>query len=97
MEPNDFRIIRVRARGLITRTKIPDIDFALNQHVGCQHVCRYCYAGFTCRWRDFLGLLENISPRSFGSSEGSRCSGEGSQIVGEERKGQRCEAWVDLR
>lgn len=45
------RIFKVKAKSIFTRTKIPGAKWVINQYVGCQHSCLYCYAKFMCRWR----------------------------------------------
>jgi len=45
------KIFKVKAKSIFTRTKIPGAKWAINQYVGCQHSCLYCYAKFMCRWR----------------------------------------------
>lgn len=46
-----IKLIKVRAKEIFTRTKIPGAKWAINQYVGCQHACLYCYAKFIARWR----------------------------------------------
>lgn len=45
------RIIKINAKQIYTKTKIPSIDYVLNHYVGCEHACTYCYAKFMCRWK----------------------------------------------
>lgn len=52
------------AKSIITKSKIPTIDFVVNPYTGCQHGCIYCYAEFMIRftghkgekWGDFLDI-----------------------------------------
>ncbi|MBD3193890.1 MAG: radical SAM protein [Candidatus Lokiarchaeota archaeon] len=52
------------AKSIITKSKIPTIDFVINPYTGCQHGCIYCYAEFMIRftghkgekWGDFLDI-----------------------------------------
>ncbi len=46
-----IKIFRVKAKSIFTRTKIPGAKWVINQYVGCQHACLYCYAKFMGRWR----------------------------------------------
>jgi len=45
-----IKIIKTNARRVFTPTKIPGASYVINQYVGCQHTCKYCYAKFMCRW-----------------------------------------------
>ncbi len=45
------KLIKVKAKEIFTKTKLPESDWAINQYVGCQHACLYCYAKFISRWR----------------------------------------------
>ena len=41
-----MKIREVRARTILSRTRIPGIDYCLNPYTGCSHACAYCYATF---------------------------------------------------
>ncbi len=41
------------AKDIFTRTRIPGAKYVINQYVGCQHACLYCYAKFMCRWKPY--------------------------------------------
>ncbi len=45
-----IKVIKIKAKRAFNPTKIPGADYVVNQYVGCQHVCKYCYAKFMCRW-----------------------------------------------
>lgn len=45
------KLIKTRAKEIFTKTKLPGCDWAINQYVGCDHACLYCYAKFISRWR----------------------------------------------
>lgn len=45
------KLIKVRAKEIFTRTKLPGCDWVVNQYIGCEHNCLYCYAKFISRWR----------------------------------------------
>ena len=41
----------VTCRSILSRSKIPDVEYAVNPYVGCEHGCVYCYAVFMKRLR----------------------------------------------
>lgn len=50
---------------IMTKSKLPDSDYAINPYVGCPHQCVYCYACFMKRftghtepWGEFLDIKE---------------------------------------
>ncbi|MGW8271803.1 MAG: radical SAM protein, partial [Thermodesulfovibrionales bacterium] len=43
-------IREVRARSVLSRSRIPGADFCINPYVGCSHACKYCYATFMARY-----------------------------------------------
>ncbi len=45
------KIIKVKAKEIFTRTKLPGADYVINQYVGCEHQCLYCYAKFIGKWK----------------------------------------------
>ncbi len=61
-----MRIVKVKAKRAFTKTKIPGMDYVINQYVGCQHACLYCYAKFMRkwynygRWGDWIVVKENL-------------------------------------
>ncbi len=48
-----IKIIKMEAKKALTPTKIPGADYVLNQYIGCQHACLYCYAKFMCKWYSY--------------------------------------------
>jgi DNA repair photolyase len=42
-----LKIAEIQARSLLNKSKI--FDYCLNPYLGCQHACRYCYAGLFMR------------------------------------------------
>jgi DNA repair photolyase len=65
-EDGQPRIIRIKAKRAFTPTKIPGADYVINQYVGCQNACRYCYAKFMGRfypygeWGRWVVVKENL-------------------------------------
>jgi len=63
-------IIRiVQCRSVLTKSKLPEVDYCVNPYVGCMHRCAYCYARFMMRftnhagdeWGHFLDVKENAA------------------------------------
>ena len=61
-----MHIDTVQCRSILTRSKIPGIDFGINPYIGCAHKCQYCYAvfmkkftGHTEPWGDFVDVKTN--------------------------------------
>lgn len=48
-----MKIIERDAKSIYTRTKLPGIEYTINQYVGCGHRCVYCYARYMSRWKDY--------------------------------------------
>ena len=64
--PSGPRVFAIQCKTLMTRSKIPSIDYAINPYLGCEHACVYCYATFMARfsdikdaWGSFVGVKEN--------------------------------------
>ena len=47
-----MELVKTQAKEIYTKTKL-GCDYTLNQYVGCQHACTYCYAKFICRWKQY--------------------------------------------
>jgi len=57
----------VKAKSALVKSRIYDVDYALNPYVGCEHGCLYCYARFMCKyaktdkeWGDFVHVKINL-------------------------------------
>ncbi|MCP6718191.1 MAG: radical SAM protein [Patescibacteria group bacterium] len=48
-----IRIIKTKAKTIFTKTRLPGVSYVINQYVGCDHLCLYCYARFTARWKNY--------------------------------------------
>ncbi|MDR0762342.1 MAG: radical SAM protein [Campylobacteraceae bacterium] len=56
-----IKVSEIEVKNLISKSKIPSIDFAINPYVGCPHKCIYCYAEFMGKfhkekWGNFLDV-----------------------------------------
>lgn len=49
-----IRIREVTVRQALSRSGLPDIDYALNPYLGCSHGCLYCYAKMYTRAEDVV-------------------------------------------
>ena len=61
-----MEIREVKAKSIITRSKLPDTDYVINPYTGCIHSCLYCYARFMKRftghkepWGKFIDVKIN--------------------------------------
>jgi len=45
------KLIKTKAKSIFTKTKLPGAVWVVNQYVGCEHACLYCYAKFISKWR----------------------------------------------
>ncbi len=61
------RIVFVRVREALSRSGLPDLDYALNPYMGCWHSCTYCYARIYTwyreaaeNWGEVIVVKENI-------------------------------------
>lgn len=50
-----FEVHRIKAKSIYTKSRIPGVDYVVNQYAGCQFACKYCYAKFICRWKPYGG------------------------------------------
>lgn len=62
-------ISHVTVKTLLSKSKIPGFDYALNPYVGCPHQCIYCYAEFMRKftghsepWGEFLDVRHPPAP-----------------------------------
>ncbi len=46
-----MNLIQTQAKEIFTKTKLLGCDWVINQYVGCDHACLYCYAKFISRWK----------------------------------------------
>jgi len=51
-----MNINEVQCKNVLTKSKLPEVDYCINPYVGCLHACVYCYASFMKR---FTGHLED--------------------------------------
>ena len=62
----NVRVREVQVKGILTKSRIPSVDYSLNPYVGCYFGCRYCYASFMRRftghkepWGEFVDVKIN--------------------------------------
>jgi DNA repair photolyase len=46
-----MKLFKIQAKEIFTKSKLPGCDYVINQYVGCEHACSYCYARFISRWK----------------------------------------------
>jgi len=61
-------IQNIRVRSILSKSKLPGIDFVINPYRGCQHACVYCYACFMQKfdghnepWGTYVDVKSNAS------------------------------------
>jgi len=60
------RIVAARCRRALSRSGLPDLDYALNPYIGCEHGCLYCYGRLYVdpeigrEWGEVVVVRENI-------------------------------------
>jgi len=45
----------IKAKTIITKSKLPKVDYCFNPYIGCSHRCAYCYARFMGRFTGHTG------------------------------------------
>ncbi len=60
------RYLRIKVKTALSKSGLPDLDYALNPYVGCFHACIYCYAPQYSRsdvarsWGSLILIKENL-------------------------------------
>lgn len=62
-----MKIKEIRAKTILTKSKLPEADYCINPYIGCAHGCVYCYARFMRRftghnnedWGKFIDVKVN--------------------------------------
>ncbi|MBD3312101.1 radical SAM protein [archaeon] len=61
-----MKISEVKVKSIITKSRIPGVDYVINPYTGCAHGCKYCYATFMKRftnhpepWGSFVDVKIN--------------------------------------
>jgi len=67
LDYNYLRVSVVECRYALIPSRLPDVDYALNPYVGCEHGCIYCYGRSMLRgrvealsWGRFVKVKRNI-------------------------------------
>lgn len=47
-----MKINTLQCKSLLTKSRLPEVDYCINPYVGCLHGCVYCYARFMKRFTD---------------------------------------------
>lgn len=65
-----MKVNEIYTKNIVTKSKLPASDYAINPYVGCPHKCKYCYACFMKRftnhkedWGEFIDI-KNFPPIS---------------------------------
>lgn len=48
-----IKLIKTKAKTIFTKTRLPGVSYVINQYVGCDHLCAYCYARFIAKWKNY--------------------------------------------
>jgi len=62
-----MKIQEIKAKTILTKSKLPEADYCVNPYIGCAHGCIYCYARFMKRftghnndeWSKFVDVKVN--------------------------------------
>lgn len=61
-----MKINTIQCKTLLTKSRLPEVDYCINPYIGCLHCCVYCYARFMKRftghdeqWGHFLDVKIN--------------------------------------
>ena len=46
-----IKVKKIKAKSVLTPSKLPGADFVVNPYLGCSFGCQYCYAAFIGRWK----------------------------------------------
>jgi DNA repair photolyase len=46
-----MNIKEIKVKAVLTKSGLPDAEWAVNPYVGCAFGCKYCYAAFIGRWK----------------------------------------------
>jgi len=67
LEAGRLRVSMVKCRYALVSSRLPDLDYALNPYVGCEHGCIYCYGRSMLKsrvealaWGKFVKVKRNI-------------------------------------
>lgn len=46
-----MKVKKIKAKSVLTPSKLPGADWVINPYLGCSFGCKYCYAAFIGRWK----------------------------------------------
>ncbi len=69
LRKKSVKYTRIKVRNALSKSGLPDIDYALNPYIGCYHACIYCYGRSYTRyeevvrdWGKVIYIKQNLIP-----------------------------------
>jgi len=64
-----IKVVKIKAKRAFNPSKIPGAKYAINQYIGCQIACSYCYAKFVSRWYNYGKWGDWVIVKAFNPSK----------------------------